>query len=261
MYWVQRRLHSQNFLTNRELVHKLIRDSSISSTDTVLEIGSGLGIITNELIQIARQVIAVELDTNLYSQLKSKFSNILNLRLIQSNFLDLPLPSTQYKVFSNIPFSITGEIVRKLLLSNNSPTDSYLVMQEEAANKFITSGSTNTMAAILYYPWFEVKAIHNFHRSDFSPRSKVDSCLIRITKRQTPLIPELSKPRYFDYVTYHFNRDKFAKYVPPSDWLKLYLQKNSPISGSFNRWQKEQQNLSKIHRTRNTKNWKNFKSV
>lgn len=121
MYWLHKRLLSQNFLCNRQLVKQLIRDSSIGKNDTVLEIGAGQGIITQELLEASKQVLAIELDAKLLQDLRHKFMRIANLTLIQGNFLETPLPNQPYKVFSNIPFSITGEVIRKLLQSPNPP--------------------------------------------------------------------------------------------------------------------------------------------
>src|SRR3989344_6337013 len=134
MYQLLRQPLSQNFLWNRELVNQLIRASSIAKHDSVLEIGPGTGIITHSLLATARQVIAVEADYRLHHDLTVRFSHTPNLRLIHGDILNFNLPHQPYKVFSNIPFSITGEIIRKLLLAPHPPSDSYLILQSEAAS-------------------------------------------------------------------------------------------------------------------------------
>src|SRR3990172_4254924 len=96
MYWLRRRLYSQNFFTNRELIQKLIRSSSISSKDTVLEIGAGSGFITRELAKVAGKVVALEIDSSLASRLP-KLKNVIPVCL---SITDFPLPDTPYKVFS-----------------------------------------------------------------------------------------------------------------------------------------------------------------
>lgn len=267
MYWVRKRLLSQNFLINRKLVKQLIRSSSISPHDLVLEIGPGQGIITEELLEVALEVIAIELDRKLFEKLQLKFGQNSRLKLSQGNFLETPLPLRPYKVFSNIPFSITGEVVRKLLQATNSPTDCYLVVQSEAASKFIHNSSSNTMAATLYYPWWDIHIDHRFQRSDFSPSPRVDIVLLHIQPRQTPLVPSTQKSFYQDFVTYHFTRDRFAKYAPASQWLKLFNRfttasgpkKLKSIQGAYATLQQEQRNLQKIHRTRTDHNWRKFR--
>src|SRR5205809_456852 len=127
---------SQHFLWNRQLVDRLVRASSISPHDLVLEIGPGRGLLTQVLLQIAASVMAVELDDQLYRSLRKKLGHCPNLVLVQGDWLTMRLPQAPYKVFSNIPFRRTADIIRKLLNSDTPPTDCYLVLQAEAAAKY-----------------------------------------------------------------------------------------------------------------------------
>ncbi|MEK9207913.1 MAG: rRNA adenine N(6)-methyltransferase family protein [Patescibacteria group bacterium] len=260
------KLLSQNFLWSRELVSKLIRDSSISQNDFVLEIGPGKGIITESLLGISRNIVAIETDGILFDLLKQRFSGNPTLTLIRGDFLKFPLPEENYKVFANIPFVITGEVVRRLIFAKNPPVDSYLVVQREAALKFVAKDSRNTMLAILFHPWFDIGIIHKFQRGDFKPTPRVDSCLIRIEKRSSPLIDESLLSIYRDFIIYHFTRDRSATSQSPSFWLTRFgafvggndLRMHNKVKGSFGKWQKEEQSLSKIHRTRTDKDWKKY---
>lgn len=266
MYWKQKRLLSQNSLTNRQLVKQLIRGTSISSRDCVLEIGSGRGLITEELLKIAGQVRAIELDGKLFKSLKDRLGHNSRLELTQGDFLSIPLPIGAYKVFSNIPFNKTGEIIRRLLQANNPPQDVYLVMQNEAASKFIIHPNWNTMAAILYYPWWDIRTVHQFQRADFSPAPKVDSVLLAISAKSLPHVPLRQKGLFYDFVAYHFTHNRLAKFTPPSQWVKLFsdllaypdLQKTRNIRGAFTKLEREQKSLQRIHRTRTDKNWRKF---
>lgn len=120
-YKSRRKILSQNFLYNQTLIESLIRQSSIGSKDVVLEIGAGKGFITKELCRKSQNVIAIELDNKLFLHLKQFIGNNSKLELHQVDFLKFPLPKTPYKVFANIPFSIEGEIIRKLLDSIHPP--------------------------------------------------------------------------------------------------------------------------------------------
>jgi 23S rRNA (adenine-N6)-dimethyltransferase len=126
--------HSQNFLRDPKLVEKLVQNSSLKN-DVVIEIGSGKGIITDMLSKHSKRVLAVEADKNLHAELGEKFASFPNVEIYQQNFLEFPLPKYEYKVFSNIPFNITADIVRKLFDSENSPVDSYLIMQNTRARE------------------------------------------------------------------------------------------------------------------------------
>lgn len=257
---------SQNFLWNPELVERLIRGSSITKDDLVVEIGPGKGIITEHLLRVCRKLIAVESDEDLYKLLQERFLDNPRITLVREDFLKYPLPKENYKIFSNPPFSITGEIIKKLLFSQNPPVDSYLVVQRDAAEKHMSKNSGNTMLAILFYPWFEIDIIYEFLRKDFKPTPGVESSLIRIEQRSRPLVEEPYATPYRDYVVYNFTRDRSATSLSQREWLirfAAFVEGNdrklhSKIMGSFGKWQIEEQQLSKIHRTRSDGDWKKF---
>lgn len=261
MYWLRKRLLSQNFLTNRQLVKQLVRGSSIGKQDLVLEIGPGQGVITQELTQVAGQVQAIEIDPELHQALIRQFVGQKNLKATLGDFLHTPLPQGPYKVFSNIPFRITNNVIRKLLYSPNHPQDCYLIVQKEAASKFIFNQTGNSMVSVLLYPWYDTQIVHRFNRSDFTPKPNVDCVLLQIQPRKTPLWSG-RKETYQDFVSHTFTRNRSAKSFSIDKWVNLAknisVKDASAIRGSFSKLQKEQQNLSKIHRTRVDKNWKKY---
>lgn len=239
---------SQHFLVNRELIAKLVRASSVSPSDLVLEIGPGKGNITSQLLATGCQVSAIELDRNL----ASKIPPHPHLSIIRQNFLDYALPRNPYKVFSNLPFVITNDIFRKLFLASNPPKDSYLIMQTEAATKFLSQGTTHSLISMLIYPWFETKILHHFSKSDFYPKPRVDSCLLQVKRRQTPLVTNQSE--YRDFATYTYTYNSLAKYIPSQTWIKTH-HFLPQASGSFHRWLSNQSHLFKIRRTRTNPGW------
>lgn len=225
---------SQNFLINRELVTKLIRSSSISSSDTVLDIGSGTGIITRELLKITPYVIPIEKDPRFTS--------------FPQDFLTYRLPSLPYKIFANIPFSITGDIIKKILFATNPPLDCYLIIQTAAATKFMTHPTSNTMLAILFYPYFDIHVLHHLHPTNFQPTPKVHICFIRIRPRQ--LLPLPNQSAYRDFVVHRFTFDRQAKFITPQQFIHLFQNFRRRFPGAFAAWQRQEKNLVKLHRTR-----------
>lgn len=207
LYKVRRRFYSQNFLRNPKLVAKLVGFSSIEKKDTVLEIGPGEGIITSELIKSARKVVAVELDYKLFLHLQKRFRSINNLELVRGNFLTYRLPHWPYKVFANVPFNITSSVVRKLT-ENKNFQEGNLVMQKEAAKKFIGMpvGGRNSLVAILLKPYFDFDIIWKFERGDFIPSPHVDVVMIKIKRRENPLVDPDLKDLYRDYIVYNYPR-------------------------------------------------------
>jgi len=285
---------SQNFLRSSTLIKTLLEKTSINSEDKVYEIGPGLGVITSELVAHCKEVIAVEADTRLYQGLKEKFKNIPNIKLVNNDFLARPLPSEPYKVFSNIPFNITADIVRKLIEAKNPPLDSYLFVQMEAAKKFAgqPSGPQETQFSVLAKPWFDIDVVYKFQRTDFKPMPAVDVVLLRIEQLENPLIDEVNKESYQDFIVFAFNAtkpnlskglDKIFTYnqfkrlakdlnfgidVKPSEldlrqWIGLFSyyssgvveEKKQLILGVYSRLKRQQSRLEKVHRTGLAKDW------
>ncbi len=198
-YKFRRKVLSQNFIYNRSLIKQLVRGSSIGSQDTVLEIGPGKGFITSELLAMAKRVIAVELDFKLVLHLDKLFGDNPKLDLYAENFLEFHLPKTHYKVFANVPFSIEGKIIRKLLESINPPDDIYIVVRKDLAERL--SGLTgNNAFAMQYQPWFDFTIYHQFNKSDFIPQPSMECVMWRITKKTTPLIPFNQQASYQKFI-------------------------------------------------------------
>jgi len=257
MFKHRRKLLSQNFLKDRRLIKKLIRSSGIGGNDTVLEIGVGKGIITEGLLSVSRKVIGVEVDQAWFDLVSGRLGDNKDLKLIWGDFLDFELPKEPYKVFANIPFSITGEIIKKLLFSDNPPDTCNLIVQKEAAEKLVANKGKSNMLAILFYPWFDIKIVHIFQGTEFKPTPSVTACLLRITKRPGPFVSWENSGKYRDLVVDQFTKRRSASRWPASQWLDRYL-KYTRGQGSFAKWQAEQKRVNKIHRTRTDKNWKMY---
>jgi len=125
---------SQNFLKDKLLVNKLLKETNINSEDLVLEIGPGKGIITIELSNICKKIIGIEFDKELFNYLNS--INITNANIIYGDFLDYKFED-KLKIFSNIPFNITSDIFNKMLENMEYIESFYFIMQKEAAEMYL----------------------------------------------------------------------------------------------------------------------------
>ena len=135
--------YSQNRIVNKELIERLINQSAIAAGDLVYDIGAGSGTISEALLKKGAKVIAFEKDNRLYLECRRKFINHDRFELYLDDFLIWKIPPRQkYKVFSNIPFFHTADIVNKLLYSDNPPEDCYLIVQKEAAENTLASPVT-----------------------------------------------------------------------------------------------------------------------
>lgn len=279
--------HSQNFLRDSRFVADLLDRTDIGRDDLVVEIGPGTGVITRELSTRSGQVLAVEVDALLASRLRERFANTTNITVVEADFLAWELPAGTYKVFANIPFNMTADIVGKLLESDRSPSMAYLIMQDTAAERFIGGPmAKNTQVSILLQPWFEMVIVERISRRQFVPTPRVDAVLAAFKKRERPLVEFARRQAFRDFVVYGYNQwqptilDAFRKVFSgqqraiierelrisaskPSDlvlgqWLSLFEvfilhvpdHRKALVQGADRRLREQQSRLSKLHRTR-----------
>ena len=129
--------YAQHFLKDSRLVTSLLDRCTIGYDDVVYEIGPGKGMITEQLAQRCKQVIAIEKDPRLSALLLQKFVSMPNVTIHEGDFLHYRLPRKPYKVFANIPFNITTAIVTRLTAEEYPPEDAYLAMRKAAAGMFV----------------------------------------------------------------------------------------------------------------------------
>ena len=203
--------HSQNFIRRPELVRELLGLTKIGPNDLVVEIGPGKGVITRELLKRAGRVIAVERDPRFAEEL-SLLNSQGNFQLVIGDFLEWQLPQDKYKVFSNIPFNYTADIVNKLTSSDDLPTDIYLIMQEAAAHRFAgVPYHENPLISILIGFDFSVQILREIDRESFEPKPNVNVVFVhfdRYARSQMPrsLIPEDERQLFRDFVVYGYTQ-------------------------------------------------------
>ncbi len=283
--------HTQNFIRNESIVKRLIRKSNISGKDIVIDIGAGEGIITKELAKVSKEVHAIESDPSLYQNLLQLTSRFPNIKVLNQDFFTHQLPQGPYKIFANPPFSRTADIIHKLLDSKNPPTDSYLFLQREAAERFIPQKDyKNTQISLLYHPWVQVEIISKISRTSFVPTPSVDVVFTHFSLRKKPLIDRDLKLLYQDFISYTFNqwqpsvldslkrvftynqqkrikKDlKIISQTPSelsfSQWAKLFdvfvkytdTTTKSLVKGYFKSLSRRQENIEKTHQTRKRRN-------
>ncbi len=199
--------HSQNFITSRRLIDRIIRLSNIGQEDVVIEIGTGKGHLTESLCRKGSCVYSIELDRKLYEYSKAKLSRYSNLKMIQGDFLRYVLPvKGNYKVFANIPYSITTQIVDKLTNAINPATDIWLVMEKGAARRFLGLGGDTGKSLLLKVNW-EMKILYYFRREDFHPMPSVDSVLVYFSRKVNP---DLSRKEFTAFQSFVSHSMKYG---------------------------------------------------
>ncbi len=236
---------SQNFLKDRDIVRQLVDVSDLNISDTVVEIGPGRGIITTLLCGKVRQVLAVEKDTSLANNLIKRTQNITNLQINNIDFLNYQLPATNFKIFANIPFSITAEILNKIYLSNNLPDSMFLIMQYETANKFI-GDKFESQSSILFKPFFEIQILGDIDRTAFTLKPQVKIVFVKFKKRESSFIKNQDKIEFYNFVTYGFSQwqptilDAYKKILTYTQIMNikktLKIGDIPPSELSFDKW-------------------------
>lgn len=173
----------QNFLKSEIALKKIIEAGEIKKGDIILEIGPGRGALTEKLLEKSGTVIAVEKDHELFAFLKIKFEKEITekkLILINSDILDFNINLQKYKIIANIPYNITGAILKKFLAAENQPERMILMVQHEVAKRIIASDKKESILSISVKAYGEPKMIMKVNKRYFSPAPKVNSAIIAI---------------------------------------------------------------------------------
>jgi 16S rRNA (adenine1518-N6/adenine1519-N6)-dimethyltransferase len=174
----------QNFLIEQNVVKKILSISQVSQKDIILEVGPGLGAITEKLVGLAKKIYAIEIDYRLYSFLKDKFSIYDNIEIIHGDILKIGVPYNN-KVISNIPYSITGPILEKLFIRTESP-EGILIIEKSIADRICTSGNYKNFSRITIGLNSFMKPItkSNISKNCFFPSPKIPLSLIKIVPKE-----------------------------------------------------------------------------
>ena len=178
----------QNFLKSEPALRKIVEAGEIKSDDVILEIGPGKGALTKKLLATSCQVIAVEKDTDLYDLLKNKFQEeilsskfkLVNEDILEFDIKKYKLSAESYKLIANIPYNITGAILKKFLTEKNQPTLMVLMVQNEVAKRIVARDGKESILSISVKAYGEPKMIMKVPARYFSPAPKVDSAIIAI---------------------------------------------------------------------------------
>lgn len=182
----------QHFLVDEEVLDMIVRSSGITPDDHIVEIGPGIGVLTNELIKRAEKVTAIELDERMIPLLKNFLSKnekrlTKNMHIIHANALHTPFPETPYKIVANIPYHITSPLLRHAYLESSvPPTAMTLLIQREVAEKICDekhAGILTIMVKLFGTP----HDVATVKPGAFLPPPKVDSAVLHIVTHAQPI--------------------------------------------------------------------------
>jgi len=193
----RRRSLGQHFLISESIAKSIVDYANITKKDTVLEIGTGKGILLPFLCHTAKKVISVETDKELHITTSKKFSNFVNLELVQGDGFKLDLEFTI--LVSNLPYSQSRRAIEWLIQKNYS--HAVIMVQKEFAEKLMAKdGKSRKAVTILANYGTKIEPLMDVKKSNFSPSPKVDSVVLRLTKtHQTPKAIVNTVNRLFSY--------------------------------------------------------------
>lgn len=234
--------YAQHFLRSPRLVAELIGHSNLRKNDTVYDLGAGSGVIASVLAGRVKKVVAVEIEPSALTSLRNNLSHVKNVTIVDTDILSLNPPREPYKIFANIPFNLSAQVVRKFTETDNPPTSMYLITQKQFARKLVPGSDhfTSQLAAQIG-PWFGAKIRKPLRKTDFTPPPAVDTVLLEIKRREEPLLPRNDASHYRQFIEESFASQPFFARTPranagispelrPSQlsleqWSRLYLTK------------------------------------
>lgn len=206
----------QNFLIDRNIVEKIVEGAGITPEDRVLEIGPGIGTLTQELIARAGQVVAVEIDRNLLPILEETLAYPANLTIVHGDILKIDLDKLvneffkgqDFKVVANLPYYITTPIIMRFLEEELPFSTLTVMIQKEVAQRMVAQPATKEYGAlslaIQYYT--KPRIVCSVSSSVFMPKPKVDSMVIALDRRDSPPVQVEDRDMLFQVI-----RSAFAK--------------------------------------------------
>jgi len=220
----------QHFLISRKALQKIIQAAKLSKEDVVLEIGPGLGILTEQLAQKVKRVVAVEKDERMVRILKETLKDCQNAEIIQGDILKIKvLPSRfrdfaenkiaaektglgrrgqkallhsgiNYKLVANIPYYLTSPLIRLFLEAEKPPQMMVLLIQKEVAQRICAQPPKMSLLAVAVQFYSQPKIVSSVSKKSFWPQPKVDSAIIKIVPRPPAMTSQESRKKFFQIV-------------------------------------------------------------
>ena len=205
----------QHFLIDEEILELILSTAELTGTDIVVEIGPGLGFLTEELCRRTGRVITVELDERLAENLNRRLIEYHNLTVINRDILKLPPPelfteaglthSTGYKVVANLPYYITSPVLRHFLESDLKPEMMVVMVKKEVAEEIAAIPGKMSLLSLGIQLYGQPEIVKSVPSECFYPESAVDSALLKILPHKTSPVDIKDMERFFSFVKAGFS--------------------------------------------------------
>ena len=208
--------YGQNFLEDTELSDEILDVTEVNEETDVIEIGPGLGFLTEKLVESAKSLIAFEIDDDLIPVLMKKFGDKENFTLIHNDFMEIELEEylsgkKDIKVVANIPYYITSPIINKLIEHRDKISEIYLMVQKEVAERIASRPNSKNMSLLTHGVQFYADAEYLFtvEKEKFNPIPKVDSAFLKIKVLEDKRYEtQITEEEYFKYLKAAFSNKR-----------------------------------------------------
>ena len=206
-----RKKWGQNFLADRNLLEKIVRTIDPKKSDSILEIGPGEGALTELIYPIVKEMVAIEIDPMLIEHLKNQESlkglNIVHGDVLLQDIENLPVKNL-VRVIGNIPYNITSPIIFWLIEQLHFWDDAFIMMQKEVAERLSAVVGTKAYGrfTVVTGAYLNMEYCFTIPPDVFIPKPKVDSAIIRFTKKENPLISDEKYMRFNKLVSAAFSQ-------------------------------------------------------
>ena len=184
---------SQNFLTAPDVLDAIVEAAELVPGDRVVEIGPGLGVLTRRLLAAGASVLAVEVDPRLAEYLRRELYGVDRFELIEADALSLHpremFPGEAFKVVANIPYHITSPLLHAFLEGDRPPTLTVLLVQLEVAERVASPPGRMSYLSVFAQNITDVDVVARVPADAFEPAPAVDSAVLRLRRRESPVIP------------------------------------------------------------------------
>lgn len=201
----------QNFLVDQGALQRIVSAADLTGSETVLEIGPGLGALTRHLAAAAGRVVTVELDGRLIPLLEDQLAGMPNVQLIEGDILRLDpaeLMGGPYKVVANLPYYITAAILRHLLGATLRPQLMVLTVQYEVAQRLTARPGQMSLLAVSVQYFGRVRRVATLKAGSFYPRPTVNSAVVRVDTYPELPVSTQNERRFFQVVKAGFSQKR-----------------------------------------------------
>lgn len=206
--------YGQNFLTSPAVAEKIVNAAELESTDTVLEIGPGKGVLTSLMADKCRKIWAVEIDTRLAEALTIMFGQNERIKIVNQDILQYDLDEIvkesegPFKVVANLPYNITVPILEKLIDCRQHIAGIIVMVQKEMADRLSAKPGSKDYGSLSIFIQYHLKGekLFNVLPGSFFPRPKITSSVIKLVPHEAPPVILEDESNFFDFVRLCFSQ-------------------------------------------------------